>query len=393
MSVEKPAKPETFSFASSVKADVWHPKSDSVAYEWWYFDALSDDGKDAIVVIFLDNFVFSPRYNAFCRKQEKAKGKRQKAKDESHISESNNQSQESQSKIQNPKPKIEGFPAIAFVYYHNGKPLYRAINEFAPENFSAETDSPACSLGESSFKFESAPYGSGYILSIKANLRRGRKLEAKLEWLSIESDLLPHKDFGDLRDKHTWNLVASRSDVTGSIKVTDDKKKTLDVRHFRGTGYHDHNTDARWLPQTVKDWQWGRAHFTDATAVYYRYRELEESEAVVKLFLIKNNQLEMYDAYCQEKRIRRSIFGVKFPKELTFSTENGIELNITQLKPIDESFFYLRFLSEAKLKCPDGAAHEAFAITEHLAPKALKYRWLDWLVNMRIGRNDKGSFL
>ena len=32
--------------------------------EWWYFDALSEDGRDAVVIIFLDNFIFSPRYNS-----------------------------------------------------------------------------------------------------------------------------------------------------------------------------------------------------------------------------------------------------------------------------------------------------------------------------------------
>ncbi|MGI9036502.1 MAG: hypothetical protein ACR2GD_10750, partial [Pyrinomonadaceae bacterium] len=68
-------------------------------------------------------------------------------------------------------------------------------------------------------------------------------------------------------------------------------------------------------------------------------------------------------------------------------------LNVQQIKPIDQSFFYLRFLSEARLKSRDGKIHEAYAVTEHLAPKILKYRWLDWLVNMRIGRNGKGAFL
>ncbi|MBA2735921.1 MAG: hypothetical protein H0U50_03930, partial [Pyrinomonadaceae bacterium] len=54
---------ENFSFSSSIAADVWHPKKDAKAYEWWYFDALSDDGSEALVIIFLDNFIFSPRYN------------------------------------------------------------------------------------------------------------------------------------------------------------------------------------------------------------------------------------------------------------------------------------------------------------------------------------------
>ena len=40
---------EKFSFTSSIAADVWSPKPNSKAYEWWYFDALSDDGRDAVV--------------------------------------------------------------------------------------------------------------------------------------------------------------------------------------------------------------------------------------------------------------------------------------------------------------------------------------------------------
>ena len=375
------ASPQKFVFSSSVADDVWHPQQEPQAYEWWYFDALSDDGREAIVVIFLDNFVFSPRYNKQARKS--LKSKVQSPKSES----------ENDSALRIPHSAFKRFPAVAFIYYQDGKPLYRAFNEFTPESFSADTRLPACTLGESSFKFESAPYGSGYLVTIRANLRRKRKIEARLEWLSIESDFLPQEDFGNLRDRHSWNLVSPRSDVTGSIKVKDERGKSLDVRHFRGTGYHDHNRDARWLPATVKDWQWGRAHFSDATAIYYRYREIGDSEPMTKLFLIKNNELKAFDAFYESRKTRRNIFGVKYPKEIALSTESGIELNILQTKPIDESFFYLRFLSEAQLKCPSSETREAFAITEHLAPKSLKYRWLDWLANMRIGRNGKGSLL
>ena len=62
--------PEKFSYSSSIAADVWHPKRDARGYEWWYFDALSDDGREAIVVIFLDNFIFSPRYNKSVKSRE-----------------------------------------------------------------------------------------------------------------------------------------------------------------------------------------------------------------------------------------------------------------------------------------------------------------------------------
>lgn len=381
MASTKPAEePGKFLFSSSIAADVWHPDKPPGGYEWWYFDALSDDGKDAVVIIFLDNFVFSPRYNAQCRKANKRAGRKKVESPENPKSE-----------IGSPQSNV---PALAFIYYHQGKPLYRAINEFPSADFTADTELPACSLGENGFRFESAPYGSGYLINIKTTLPRRRKIEAKLEWLSMESDFLPREKFGGLQGNlHFWNLVSARSDVTGNIKVTDEKGKSLDVRHFRGTGYHDHNADCRWLPAAVKNWQWGRAHFADATAVFYRYRELNESEPLTKLILIKNSEFKIYDAYYEERRLRRSIFGLKYPQEISLSTEEGIRLNILQTKPIDESFFYLRFLSQAGLESPVSPTQETFAITEYLAPKALKYRWLDWLINMRIGRNGKGAFL
>src|SRR4051812_38362980 len=119
---------EAFSFASSIKEDVWHPKTNPKAYEWWYFDALSDNGKDAVVIIFLDNFIFSPRYNKSAnRNQETVVGGQgpEDSKSEIAIDETN-----PEFKIQNPK---SGFPAVVFVYYRDGQPCYRAINEFSPE--------------------------------------------------------------------------------------------------------------------------------------------------------------------------------------------------------------------------------------------------------------------
>lgn len=373
--IEK-ALPEKFSYSSSIAADVWHAKRDARGYEWWYFDALSDDGREAIVVIFLDNFIFSPRYN---RQVQNPKSKVQS---------------QTESALDSALPALDSprCPALVFIYYKDGKPLYRAINEFPPEQFFGDEKLPSCRLGENEFKFETAPYGSGYLLKIDATLRKNYKLKAKLEWLSIESDFLPEKDFALAENSHNWNLVAPRSDVTGKIEVFQQNGKLQGVHHFRGTGYHDHNTDARWLAETVQDWQWGRAHFTDATAVFYRYKEAG-AKPTTKLFLVKNGELLASDAECVEADFARNIFGMKYPKSLSFSTAEDVKFSVRQTRLIDASFFYLRFLSETEIKCPDGSRHEAFAITEHLAPKALKYRWLDWLTDMRIGRNGKGSFL
>lgn len=351
---------ENFSFSSCIKSDVWHPDKAAKGYEWWYFDALSDDGKDAVVIIFLDNFIFSPSYNSPNRK---------KSADLKH--------------------KI---PALAFTYYRNGKPIYRAINEFSSDDFKADTKTPQCRIGESSFHLETAPYGSGYVLEINATIHKKRKIKARFEWLSIESDLQPATDKNQA-DTHFWNLVSPRSDVTGRISVINQKGRKRDEINFRGTGYHDHNFDNRWLPDTVQDWQWGRSHFPDTTAVFYRYKELGKSDPVTKLFLTRDFQIDEKDAEFEVQETGRDKFGLKYPKRMRITTKDNVKLRVKQNEVIDSSFFYLRFLSEMTLTLRDGKPRKTIGITEHLKPKALKYRWLDWLINMRIGRNGKSPFL
>ena len=368
---------EKFSVTSSIAGDVWHEKSAPDAFEWWYFDAISDDGRDAVVIIFLDNFIFSPRYNAYNKKHRKSS----EQSNPSSVEEKHKRSAEAKT-----------FPALAFFYYRDGKPLYRAINEFDPADFEASREKPECRIGESSFRLDSAPYGSGYVLTINAKLFRNRTLRAEFEWLSIEGDFKPECSiFGE--NSHCWNMVLARSDVSGRISVEDSKGKNLDVQHFRGTGYHDHNIDNRWLPETVQDWQWGRGHFSGASCIFYRYKEIGMNDAVTKLLLVQNEGLEIHRAFYSEHDFHRDIFGIKYPRFLNFQTEDNFTLQVKQNKIIDSSFFYLRFLSEMTLTLADGKPHTTTGITEYLAPKALKYRWLDWLVSMRIGRKGKASLL
>ena len=371
MNAVQPVKAEKFSFTSSITADVWQPKSNPKAFEWWYFDALSEDGRDAVVIIFLDNFIFSPRYNSANRTHSRFTDKLLKRKT-----------------VQ----CARCYPALAFIYYRDGKPIYRAINEFKPEDLIVSAEIPSCQIGNNSFRLESAPYGSGYLLSINAKLRKNRRLEAHFEWLSIESDFLPDH-IPNANNSHIWNLVVSRADVTGKISIADDQGKNLEVVNFRGTGYHDHNFDNRWLPETVSEWQWGRAHFPDATAVFYRYREIGEEFPTTKLFIVRSGALRDRDAICEQRNFQRDKFGIKYPTRLSFMTEDNVRLRVKQIKTIDSSFFYLRFLSEMTLTLRDGKPRKVVGITEYLAPKALKYPWLDWLTNMRIGRDGKGSFL
>ena len=96
------------SIFSNTLADVWHGDTRPGSYEWWYFDAMSDDGDEAVVIWFLDNSVFSPRYNRSLRP--------------AHA-----------------YAQQDRFPAVFFAYYRNGRAFYRAFSEFAAGAIDADS--------------------------------------------------------------------------------------------------------------------------------------------------------------------------------------------------------------------------------------------------------------
>jgi carotenoid 1,2-hydratase len=358
--------------SSSIEGDAWQGYLYAPAYEWWYFDAISDDGRDALVIIFLTNFVFSPRYNRAVAESLRSPG-----------------AAHSKSFVQ--------FPAVAVCFYRDGRPLWRAINEYPPDDFQTSRTQPACRIGGNSFRLVRNGAETCYRLNIETRYRRKRNLRAWLEWRVEEGDFFAEETIGNAgAAAHHWNMVAPRCSVSGEIALTGGAGKSVFEHGFHGSGYHDHNRDARWMPATIAEWQWGRIHFPAATAVFYRYRERDESLHTTRLFLIQDGQLNVSTPQLIADDARRHLYGLRYPRRLQFqaaTTDIGPTLRVRQQRVIDGSFFYLRFLSEATLRTIDGRTQHASAITEHLEPRSLRYPWLWWLINMRIGRNGRAAFL
>ncbi len=367
---------DAFHIKSNIHDDVWHADAETAAYEWWYFDAVSDDGRDVLVIIFLTNFIFSPRYN--------------------------------QSTQLHHTPRYETgrgatspprFPAVVCSLYRDGRPFIRSISEHDASDFTASTHAPACRIRNCSFEFVHDENGARYELKLDVKLRAHEHLKARFVWRIVEASLLEPDAHASASPAHEWNMVAPRCRVEGSFRITERDNAAREII-WTGTGYHDHNRDTRPLTETVADWQWGRAHFLDATAIFYRFREQNAPQAVTRLLLIRNRKLTIHNARLHTHSARLNRFGLHYPRELSFETipETGEQnpspvLRVAQHKVIDASFFYLRFHGHATLDLGDGQTHSAPLISEHLAPRALRWRWIDWLVNMRIGRNGRTSFL
>lgn len=358
---------------SSFADDVWHGNTIAPdGYEWWYFDAISDDGRDVLVIIFLANFVFSPRYN----------------RGAAQVGNASARSGETQ------------FPAVAVWLYRDGRSVLRSIREYRAEEFSANSEVAGCRIGQNEFHLQQARNEASYALRLNLPLRRAARLEAALQWKVIDGDLWRDDSLDssdeDENSAHDWNVVAPRCRVSGSFVISSQKRAKNREIEFRGTGYHDHNRDARWMPATIAEWQWGRAHFDDVTAVFYRYREREDEDFSTRLFIVRDSALSNYKAIRHAREWRTHLFGLRYPREMifeTFSKDARRVFSVRQRQTIEGSFFYLRFTGEATLELGDEPVRRAPAITEHFAPHSLLWRSLHWLIDMRIGRGERSSFL
>jgi carotenoid 1,2-hydratase len=344
------------SFISSIRDDVWHGRSDRHSFERWHFDALSDDGREALIIAFYDNYPFSPRN--FGRR---------------HVASANVNSGQ--------------FPAVTFLYSVDGEIVMQAVNEWSFDRFSARMDDITCTIGDSSFRVERAKYGSGYIVHIDAMTARKKRIEADLEWLSIETDLMPGGP-GAETPAMVWNIVAPRSDVSGRIVQTGIRGKIRKAVNFRGTGYHDHFRSSTSLQEAIASRCWGRAHFSDLTAVFQHISYEGTRGDASRIALVQDGAITAHDA---EFRVTGDRIDDR-NTEAEFVSASGCRITVRQASPLQRGFFEQRMLSEVTLELPDGCRRHTDGIVELCNPKGMYNPLYRWMSDLKIGRNGGSPF-
>jgi carotenoid 1,2-hydratase len=343
------------SFISSIEDDVWHGRADRHSFERWHFDALSDDGREALIIAFYDNYPFSPRY--FSRRN-----------------------------IAGANVNSGQFPAVTFLYAVDGEIVMQAVNEWSFDRFSARMDDVMCSIGDSSFRVAKAKYGSGYIVHIEAMTARKRRIEADLEWLSIETDLMPGGP-GAETPSLVWNIVAPRSDVSGRIVRTDSRGRTKKSVTFRGTGYHDHFRSSTSLQGAIAFRCWGRAHFSDSTAVF-QHISYEGGGDDSRIALVQDGVLMAHDAKFKMTGDRSDSAHTR----AEFVSAEGCRLQIRRLSSIQRGFFEQRMLSDVTMELADGRSRQTHAIVEFCNPKGMYNPIYRWMYDLKIGKNGSTPF-
>ncbi|MFT3745467.1 MAG: hypothetical protein QM785_14395 [Pyrinomonadaceae bacterium] len=343
------------SFCSSLKDDVWHSLAGPNAFESWHFDAVSDDGREALVIAFYDNYVLSPRFILNSRSD--------------------------------PNVTFSGrhrFPAVSFVYSVDGRPVLSAVNEYIEGDFSQIAEH-GCRIGDSYFKVDQAQYGSGFTVNVDIKTLGGRRIVAELECLLIESDLAPIAE----RTSGVWNAVAPRTDVSGRIMLIGRRGKVRKTVHFRGTGYHDQVTSENIHYRNLSSRMWGRAHFVDSTVVFDRLGGVQNHSAPGKFYLIRDGKIEDRNAACTATEHKRDRWGLLVPRRITFRSDEGVDLIIKPNIAFRSGFSEVKMLSEVTLTTSDGKSRRSTGISEFVDPRRLKSRLFRWISDLRIGREDR----
>ncbi|MFM9905362.1 MAG: hypothetical protein ACKVQJ_12430 [Pyrinomonadaceae bacterium] len=339
------------SFCSSLNGDAWRDLDGPKAFESWHFDAISDNGNEALVIAFYDNYALSPRFFESKQVLEKTK-----------------------------------CPAVSFVYSVDGKVVLSSINEFAAKDFTASPGKANCSLASSSFCIEGADYGSGFFVTVDILGRGGSRIHAELEWLFIESDLM--QPTGE-QHAAVWNLVVPRADVSGRIMLTGRRGETKKQIKFRGTGYHDHISSENVHYRNLASRMWGRAHFVDSTIVFERHGGVQNASAAGKLFLIRDGMIQAYGANCDVSGHKRDGWGLRVPLDIVYTSQDGIRVSIKPVSKIRSGFSEVKMLSSISLDLADGRTRNATGITEFVDPRRMKNRLSRWIARFRIGRNGR----
>lgn len=335
---------------SNLQDDVRSSSHQPGGYEWWYFDAISEDGKYSFVIIFYEGNPFSTRYNARI--------------------------------LEGEEPMPTAFPAISISVYEEQEPIYYSFTEFEPADCDFSEHKPALSIGPHTMRGKVEDERLSYRINLDERLPNGDALKAELFFESSESkNLFRAEDEG--ASGHLWNLVQPRAAVSGNLRVQAKHEQPVTIQ-FEGRGYHDHNTGKEPMRDEFTDWYWGRFHFDVGTLVYYVMNRQQAEQH--RAWLIGSDNGQIIERFQEIDLVDKglTLFGLKTARKIGIRSGQA-EVQIQQRTLLDNGPFYQRYLSDAYLQIPDQEVVEsAKGITEYIHPDRIYARIFWPFVDMRI---------
>jgi carotenoid 1,2-hydratase len=312
------------------------------SYKWWYFDALSDDGRRGLTAILFLGSAFSPDYAARLRRGEKA------LPDE-HV-------------------------AVNLALYENGKQRAWVMSEYGRQALHA-VDPPA--IGGSRLE----PTSGGLRLHIRdrsapflASLAgAGSRIEGTLD-LEPFSPAMPEV-FLDSGKQHRWQVIVPR----GRVKV----RFTQPDFSFDGVGYHDINAGDSRLEAAFSRWSWARFHDEKArTFVLYFARETNGGARALVVDAADDDPDEkrrpVEVAPGPEGSLRHAGWGLKLPSWFSLQS-GGRVLRCESREMLQVAPFYCRYSAELS----DGQGRVATGMGEFLDLEKFSRRGIQFLLRFK----------
>jgi len=308
------------------------------AYEWWYYDALSDCGEWAIACIWFLGNPFSPYYRLA---------------------------------VQGIAADPLTHNALFFALYREGKLQSYHFTRFPRQEVEASAALPGeVRLGPNILRLGT---DGDSELSLSDENGNGRSLVATLRFESSPLDSQP-TIAARPGETHFWIPTAPSCHVIGKIRVQGAQNVAATELLFTGRGYHDHNWGQLPLDTTVQEWYWARAALEgDRAVILYHVRARNPIEEASHLLIFDSGRLILHDSSAQVKISRRVLngFGAIYATRLS-ARSGGYEVRFDLGKRLDSAPFYLRMLCQASVT-ENGVTEWGHGIGEFFRPRMLSW--------------------
>jgi carotenoid 1,2-hydratase len=332
-------------------------------YAWWYFDAVSDDGRYACACIFFIGSVFSPDYAARLRRGERVRA-------EEHL-------------------------AVNLAVYECGRPRLWVMSEYG-----AAALGP-CDGGGPRIAKSAITRGSDGTLTITiddatapflvALSGRGRRVLGTLTLTPLGPSLPPVTLTPDATGEqapksasassaasrgetapHVWHALAPRARF----------RLRLERPHlaFDGIGYHDVNAGPTRLEDAFASWSWARFHDRDRTVVAYAVRD---RQARPSGFIAEASDAgtRRVAAALSDGPPRRAGWGLVLPTRFTLTPDGGVPRICTPTELWDAAPFYARYAATL-----DEDGRRLDGMGEHLDLERFSGRGIQFLLRFKTRR-------
>ncbi len=315
--------------------------------EWWYFDAISSDGRDILVIVWYAGLPFDPKYGVAALRHLKHPTKF-------------------------PIPDPLDHSAIGFQWYRDGKPMAYALNAFPAGDFHHQAEPFTIDIAGNRLERDS----DGYRLHISTScVDQKTAITAEIRFRPVSSNPAFEQDFGSEGSSHIWILAAPDCGVEGEIIVG------ANAMSFEGRGYHDHNAGEIEISKGIRRWEWGRVHRGATTDVFYLAQPHAGPSQSLWISCQDGQPVDVRQGLNVEKNGSVcNVFGVASSSILAIT--NGVEtLRRTLGRCVDDGPFYRRWETTFEVN-----AVKAQGISELLDTRNLNRRLFNWMVPYRLKR-------